>query len=82
MSLLGWCEGRTGDSPGWWGRRDWGGRPGSCLVTGSPGVVLENSACRFLLLGSAILDVSVVWSAEITLEVDVSFAILALQSQG
>ena len=56
------------------------------LVRGT-GLVLKNSGGRFLLLHLlvalvAILDVSLVWSAEITLEVDTSSPILAIESQG
>ena len=57
-------------------------RPGSCLMTGSSGVVLKNSGGRFLLLHllvalAAILEVSLFWSAEIAVEVDAGSSILA-----
>ena len=56
--------------------------PGSCLMTGSPGVILENSGGRFLLVHllvalAAILEVSLFWSAEIAVEVDAGSSILA-----
>ena len=50
-------------------------------MSGSSSVILKNSGSRFLLhllvALVAILDVSLVWSAEITVEVDTCSPILA-----
>ena len=57
-------------------------------MSGSSGVVLENSVGRFLfLLHTAaamleMLEVWLVWSAKITFKTDTRSTILAVQSQG
>ena len=49
-------SGRTGNCPGWCGR-DWGAGLGGCLMSGSSGVVLENSVSRprILLAGRKVI---------------------------
>ena len=59
-------------------------------MSGSSGVVLENSVCRFLFflhigLVAAMLEmleVWLVWSAKITFKTDTRSTLLAVQSQG
>ena len=55
-------------------------------MTGSSGVVLLNSGSRFLLLLlvalAAILEVWLLWSAEITMKFNAGSPILAFKNQG